>query len=134
MSTPSLVTFLSWPRHPVSVQDALTEVQVCPVMTRLDVEKMLLLASNKVGVLEERMRKRMATVQMVKKCGLVHWSGEEKSKSCDWLQLIPGRVKAKVGGDKGKSGHGRIEAIFASGYLTQLVKLFMLLFGNFIKF
>ena len=66
---------------------------------------MLLLASNKVGVVEEeRMVKRMAMVQMVKKCGLVHWSGEEKSRNCDWLQLIPSRVKAKVGEDKGRVG------------------------------
>ena len=83
MSTPSLVTFLSWPKHPVAVQEALNDTQDCPVMPRLDVEQMLQLASTEVGVVEERMRKRMASVQMVKKCGLVHWSGEEKSTSCD---------------------------------------------------
>ena len=65
MSTPLLVTFLSWPRHPVAVQDALNEAGM-PVMTRLDLKKMLLLASNKVEVVE-RMWKRMASVQLVKK-------------------------------------------------------------------
>ena len=53
MSTPSLVTFLSWPKHPVAVQEALNDTQDCPVMPRLDVEQMLQLASTEVGVVEE---------------------------------------------------------------------------------
>ena len=39
-----------------------------PVMTRLDLKKMLLLASNKVEVVE-RMWKRMASVQLVEAIG-----------------------------------------------------------------
>ena len=100
MPAPPPVTLLSWPRSPVAVKDALSED--CPVMQRLDVEQVV--ASNKVGVMAERMRNEMVKIQMGKKCGLVHWSGVEEGRSCDWQNLIQGSGETMFGGVHGRSG------------------------------
>ena len=99
---PAPTPLLSWPRSPVAVKDALSED--CPVMPRLDVEQMLLLASTKVGVMEERMRKDMFKIQMMRKHGLVHWGGVEEGRSSDWQNLIKGSGETMVvGGGNGRS-------------------------------
>ena len=91
------------PRSPVAVQVALENTQTCSVMTKLNVEQLLLLGNNKVSMVENE----MAKLEKVKKFGLVHCGGVAEGRSTGWRKFDEERPvggKADQGGRSGNIG------------------------------